>query len=270
MVTCERQRPKGAIEKAFALLAELQSAGEAVRLSELSRRLDLPKSTAHRTLKILAETGLVTQSGTSYQAVFRQRGGGPGPVGENLFRRLTPFVCDVLVRTGLTASLATLDGTNVVFPYRAFAHDGIHAKSDYSGRASAYSTAAGRMLLAFDPAAARQVAASRSLNRDRVSELTEELTRLARQCYTAKSSGDGVTCIAVPLLGGRGIPPVVLTVRGATGKVDIGRTVYGLQRVAEAAASSVFRTTTAEPELVVRSRPAGAGRALNSGLPAAV
>jgi DNA-binding IclR family transcriptional regulator len=240
-MTDDRVRPKGAIEKAFALLAELQSEGAAVRLSELGRRLGLPKSTAHRTLRILVESGLVAQSGNRYQAVFTGRGDVDEPIQIDLWRKLAPFVCDVLVRTGLTTSLAVLDGTDVTFVYRAYAHDNVRTGSDYSGRSCAYATAAGQLLMAFDQDAMRHVIAARALDADDVAELNDNLFTIRRQCFKAKQSANGLTCVAVPMLGTRGLPRVALTVRGATRRLDIDHIVYVLRRVAAAATSAVLQ-----------------------------
>jgi DNA-binding IclR family transcriptional regulator len=247
-MTDHRARPKGAVEKAFALLAELQSAGEAVRLSELCRRLDLPKSTAHRTLKILVESGLVAQSGVRYQAVFSRRVAGRAESHHaDVFHRLTPFVCDVLMRTGMTASLAVLDRAEVTFPYRAYAHDRVRTDSDVTGRGCAYGTAAGRLLMAFDADALRGVVVACGLDSDQVAELNRDLFAVRRRCFTVRRSAGGFTCVAVPLLGAKGLPRVALTVRGETSSVDVDRVVYSMRRVAQAAASTVFSSMLVAP-----------------------
>jgi DNA-binding IclR family transcriptional regulator len=240
VITNDTQRPRGAIEKAFALLAELQSAGEAVRISELGRRLDLPKSTAHRIVRILVESGLATQIDNRYQAMFSRRGAGEDPVHASLWRELTPFVCDVLRRTGLTASVAVLDETEVVIPYTAYAHDNVQTDREYSGRDCAYSTAAGRLLLAFDANALRQVASARMLDPTGVAELSKDLFLIRRRGFSSVASTNGSTCIAIPLLGVRALPRVALTARGATSQLNIGPVHYVLRQVADAATAAVL------------------------------
>lgn len=251
-------RPKGAIEKALALLAELQAAGCAVRLSELGRRLDLPKSTAHRTLTILADAGLVIRSGNRYRAVFTRPGGSQNrSLDRETCWNLRPFVGDILVRTGLTASLAVLEDTDVAFVYRVYGHEDVRTPSDESGRACAYSSAAGRLLLAFDRVKTRAVTDSYGLGSGEAITLDQNLSKIKRHGFALRH-GDGYSCVAIPLLVANGTWRVALTVRGKTSRIDFARTLYALRCVADVAARASL-SQQVEPDLVAPLPRLGGG-----------
>ncbi|MFI9386552.1 IclR family transcriptional regulator [Kutzneria sp. NPDC052558] len=201
-----------AVDKALIVFDVLRSAEGAVRLSDLSRRTGLPKSSVHRLLSALMKSGLVTRLGAGYAATDL------APAAEDsgrALRRLAPFVADVVMRTRSTASLAVLDGDDVVFSHRVHGHWDVRMPSDDQGRAPARQTAAGRVLLALDP---------RSTDR--------ELVRIRDRGF-ATVERDGVTCVAVavPLRGQR----VALTVRARTELVELDRMVFWLRTVAQGA-----------------------------------
>jgi predicted transcriptional regulator len=105
--TAERHERMSAIDKAFVLYEALRSARGVMRLSDLSRRAGVPKSTTHRLLNSLVTSGLVVRTGAGY--VARERPGvvpAPEPAKEQrkLLRRLAPFAADLLARTSGSGS----------------------------------------------------------------------------------------------------------------------------------------------------------------------
>jgi IclR family transcriptional regulator, acetate operon repressor len=86
-----------------------------MRLSDLSRKTGLPKSTTHRMLNALLASDVVVRSGRSYKAA-RHPNNDPASSYKTLLRMLAPYLGDVLIRTGLTSSLAVLDDTEVCPP----------------------------------------------------------------------------------------------------------------------------------------------------------
>jgi len=148
--TGQSRETSGTVKKAFALLDALRAAGCAMRLSDLSRRTGLTKSTVHRLLAILLDTGLVMRVGTHYQATLD---GGLSMVQslgveKRSLAALAPYLADLHRRTGLTASLAVLHGATAVFPHRVHAHHSPWTTSDDTGANQAQHCAAGRLLLA--------------------------------------------------------------------------------------------------------------------------
>jgi len=235
----DMQQLPGAIGKAISLLVELETAGGAVRLSELSRRTGLAKSTTHRLLSDLAESGVVNRVGTRYETTWRRHTDVPvaDPRGQAL-RDFAPFLGDLLVRTGLTASLAILKGSVVLFTHRVHGHGGTWTPSDDNGRDCAASTAAGRVLLAYDTDAARRLIDEWGSDSDRATQLSRHLHQIRQQHYSVRV-GATTTCMAVPLYRNDGSPDIALTVKGRSKDFDQRLVLSQLLFVADNAAKCV-------------------------------
>jgi DNA-binding IclR family transcriptional regulator len=229
----------GVIGKAFALLTVLRSTSGTMRLSDLSRKTGLPKSTTHRLLSDLLASDAVIRVGTDYKAARHSDNDLAGSY-RTLQRKLAPYLGDVLIRTGLTASLAVLDETEVVHLQTVHGHDDTWGAIDDSGRGCAYTTAAGRVLMAFDRAATRRVVATSRLNPGDAANLHRDLVRIRRDRFAMMRTDQGTTCIAVPLLGALGHPRVALTVKGRSERIRPERVVYWLHRVADEATREIL------------------------------
>jgi DNA-binding IclR family transcriptional regulator len=241
-----------AIDKTMILYEALRSAPEGLRLSDLSRRTGLAKSTAHRLLTALIAAGMVTRLGVGYLAVHRSPDAAHvgGPHREPLLR-LAPFVCDALVRTRCTASLAMLDGPDVVFAHRVFSHDNVSTPSDVSGRETAHLTAAGRLLLSCDLRAACGSERDWGLDAEEAARLDGELISLRRRGYAMRVS-PGIVCAAVVLPVHPEGAPIVLAAKGRGRASDAEYMVVQLRAVAGAVRAAL---NAAEPESANRVRP---------------
>ncbi|MFI6099229.1 IclR family transcriptional regulator [Lentzea sp. NPDC051213] len=229
------------VNRALLVLSELQSAESPMRLTELSRRLGLAKSTTHRMLSTLLSSGLVLRLGSYYRPAQITAATQPADDARRLLmRRLAPFLGDLLIRTGLSASLAVLDETEVEFVHQVYSHNDIPSPSDGSGRSPAWQTAAGRVLLAFDRLATRQVVQQMALPADEVIELLAELARIRQQRFSEVRNPRGTTCVAV-LLRLPQLPATALVLRGLSSQVDLDRALLWLRRVSDAATRDALR-----------------------------
>jgi DNA-binding IclR family transcriptional regulator len=222
------------VGKALSVFTALQDADMPLRLIELSARTGLAKSTTHRMLYALTSSGLVVRVGDCYQQARASSTPPKSAACREIVRRLAPFVADLLVRTGMTASLALLDGIEVEFVHRVYGHHDVQCPSDRTGRAAAHRSAAGRVLLAYDDAAARGLIWTADLDPDEAADVGGDLIRIRQRGYTELTGAHGGTCLAVPLRLPQ-LPTVALVVKGASGQVDSGRALVWLRRVSEAA-----------------------------------
>ncbi|MDT7725854.1 MAG: IclR family transcriptional regulator, regulon repressor [Actinomycetota bacterium] len=232
------------IDRAMILYEMLRSTSEALRLSDLSRRAGLAKSTTHRLLGALTTSGMVTRVGVGYTAV--QRPGDLAPATDrqqDLLRRLAPFVCDALIRTRLTTSLAVLDGPDVVFAHRVYSHDNVPSASDHTGRDRAHRTAAGRLLLSHDLRAACDAAPGWGLDADEAAQLNRELMRI-RRCGFAIRETTNLSCLAVALPVDPGGQPIALTIKGRGPLIDTERTIFRLRGIVTAAVQTILGATS--------------------------
>jgi DNA-binding IclR family transcriptional regulator len=226
-VDVEDRRLPRSIGKALMVFAALREGGVPMRLTELSVRTGIAKSTTHRMLCALTSAGLVARAGTHYRPT---RLDPPTAGHRDGLRRLAPFLGDLLVRTGMTASLAVLDGVEVEFVHRVYGHHHVWGPDD-ADRLPAHRSAAGRLLLAYDESAARNVIRLAELDTPEAAELGDDLLRIRRHGFAELTGPYGNTVLAVPLRLQK--PPVVaLVVEGAA---DRARALLWLRRVADAA-----------------------------------
>jgi DNA-binding IclR family transcriptional regulator len=233
-----------AIEKALTLFVELQAMDGAVQLSELSRRTGLAKSTTHRLLSALAVAGVAVRAGSHYQIASRWRTDRPTVESDNrrLLHGLAPFLGDLAIRTRLTASIAVLRGTDVVFPHRVYGHDTGLTPNDDTDRAPAHLTAAGRLLLAYDEVTTRRVFEKLSPQSEEAAELSRSLWPIKRTHFAVDTAQHGTTCVAVPLHRNGGHSNVAFVVKGRSDRIDLDLVLHQLRGVAGVAARQVCET----------------------------
>ncbi|MFI6095715.1 IclR family transcriptional regulator [Lentzea sp. NPDC051213] len=235
------------IDKALMVLVGLQDMHCGARLSELTRRTGLAKSTVHRLLGALVDFGLVSRNGNIYQAATSCQGSCSSVDAErrNLLNDLAPFLVDLAARTGLTASLAVLHGTDVVFTHRVYGHQGVRTPTDDTGRAPAYRTSAGQLLLAYDSQTARHLIDAWGAATEKESRLTLQLLAIRRQHFAMNTTDNGGLCVAVPLHRRPDMPNVAFTLKGKAGTVEPDALLGYMRAVVSRAVNMVIKTPAA-------------------------
>ncbi|MFC9842820.1 IclR family transcriptional regulator [Streptomyces sp. NPDC060223] len=256
-VTSASRDDRAAVDKAISLLIAFgDRASSGVGVSELARRAQLSKSTAYRVLGMLERNGVVERVGTDYRLGERLHHLGRAvyaPGYDGIRDRLLPFLTDLYELTRQTVHLAVLHGTDVVYLAKLYGHRPAPVPSRIGGRLPAHATAVGKVLLAYDSAAAVQVT-SAPLQRftehtiTDAEELTAELHRIRCEGvgYDNQESQLGLNCVAVPVLGHGGRAVAAVSVAGRCGEIDTRRLSNDVRRVA-AAASQAWATRAARP-----------------------
>jgi len=244
-----------AIGKTMILYEALRSTPEALRLSDLSRRTGLAKSTTHRLLTALIASGMVTRLGVGYIVVHRPADAvRVSDRQRDQLRRLAPFVCDAVIRTRCTSSLATLDGPDVVFAHRVYSHENVPTSSDFSGRERVHLTAAGLLLLSCDLRAACGAAREWGLDAEETARLDGELISIRRRGYAMRATAE-LICAAVPLPVNPDGPPIVLAAKGRGKVSDAEHLVVQLRAVATSVRAALNAAgTESAPTPRMRSR----------------
>jgi DNA-binding IclR family transcriptional regulator len=264
--------PVSTLSRALALLDVLREQALPLRLGELSAATGLAKSTVHRLLRELVATGLVERSAGHYALAAREKGAVAHPAGAlELRRSLAPQLGALYARTRQTVGLAVLCGTQAVFLQRIHGDHGIWTAADETGRAAAHSTAAGKLLMAYDRAAAARIIAHGALTavtpRTMVTDraLEAEFDRIVARRFAVNSgeSAPDAACLAVPVFTAEGGGPrAALTICGARGRFDTAHALRELAATAAAAHAELSRPAApVSAQLRARSRRAGAGLA---------
>lgn len=214
------------VERALSLMDALGEERGEVGIAELSKRVGLHVSTAHRLLTTLVAKGYCRQSPETGRyalggKLFRL---GEASLGQmDLSRTARPFLARLCEETGETANLVVLDGRDALYLGKAESPQNLRIFSRIGHRAPLHCTAVGKILLAYRPPEARAAllgrgplkALTRHTNTSRKG-LLAELTRVRDQGYALdlEECEEGAACLAVPVLGAGGQIEAALSVSG--------------------------------------------------------
>jgi IclR family pca regulon transcriptional regulator len=151
------------LERGLAILSAFDSDRPLIGVSELSRELELSRSTAHRYIATLAQLGYLQQDPDSkrYRLGPKVLDLGFSAINSMDVREISaPHLRRLSDETGHTVNLAILDGTDVVYIERCrTAQPGqreIDLNLHVGARLPAYCTALGKAILAFLPEERRE------------------------------------------------------------------------------------------------------------------
>lgn len=148
------------VERAAAILHLLAAESEPVSLAHVSAALDLAKGTAHGLLRTLIEVGFVTQDADT--GLYRlgpdllQLGSVQMDLNELRSRALN-WTDALAARTGEAVRLAAYRDAQVVVAHHVFRADGSRQEMQTGAVVPLHASALGKVLLAFDPGAARSI-----------------------------------------------------------------------------------------------------------------
>ncbi len=219
------------IDRVLATLKEVARHPQGLRLEDLAKRLETPKSTIHRALAALRRAGFVDHDvGGSYRLGLEfMRVAFDHYEGLDDRSLIEPALLALRERFKETASYAKLVGAEVVYVAIIFPSGGIKLTATVGGRNPAHCTAVGKTLLAHvlpDQAAVEAyVAEYGPLLRRTPYTLTtakalhRELAETRRRGYAVdrEESESGVNCVALAVhLGPAGPPIGAISVSGLT------------------------------------------------------
>lgn len=224
--------PNSVLGRVFLLLGAFGDGAEELSLAELSRRTGIPKPTAFRLLRELAQWGAVERRPTGIRLGMRLfELGQLVPRQRELREAAAPFLADLFDATQETVHLAVPEGVEVVYVQKIEARRGPTVSSRVGGRMPAYCTGVGKVLLAFGPPErfADVVAAGlvRRTPRTIVGPglLRAELDRVRERgvAFEYEESAVGTACVAAPVFGADGRAIAAVSITGWASTLDPGR-----------------------------------------------
>ncbi|PTT68008.1 IclR family transcriptional regulator [Arthrobacter sp. HMWF013] len=121
-------------------------------LEEVTRRSNLPRSTTHRILEQLVQSGWIAHVGNLYSLGYKSmRLGARDIVCEELRSASNARLNELAYRTGLVVHLAAIDGSEIYYLDKFGGPGAAKVPSRVGGRAPAHRTAVGKAILAFLP-----------------------------------------------------------------------------------------------------------------------
>ncbi|MFF4448090.1 IclR family transcriptional regulator [Streptomyces sp. NPDC001502] len=251
--------PLSLLEKAARVLGAFEGPQPRLSLTEVVRRSGIPRSSAHRILDQLVQLRWLDREGRDYRMGMRMLELGALASHHNRLRRAAlPLLHALHEQTGHVVHLSVLDGAEVVCLERIGGSEATTVPSRVGGRMPAYSTAAGKAILAFgDPEAVDHVLAqglrprtARTLIRPLALRAELAAVRERGVAHDREESFRGICCVAAPLRGaGRAVAAVsVSSCRGERELARLGpavlacaravwRELYGPGRAGRAAAA---------------------------------
>lgn len=206
-----QERQVTSVGKALELLAAFRGTVPELGVSELARRAGMPKSTAFRLLADLEHAGFVARSGAKYRlglSLF-ELGSRVGFCRPNGLRDLAIHDLSSLhVQTGLTAHLAILEGSDVVYVEKVHAAAWPRVVTVPGARLPASCTGLGKAILAFSEGAALRAVVEAGLPRRTRHSITEP-GRFVRELRKVRETGVaydreegtlGLSCVAAPII----------------------------------------------------------------------
>jgi IclR family transcriptional regulator, KDG regulon repressor len=215
------------VVKAFHLMELLVRADGPMSLTRLAGLTGLQKSNVHRLLSTLAALGYVRHGDESklYEPSLRI-----WEVGQQVYSRLNiasearPHLRRLVQQTGESAHLAIFDEPDIVYLDKVETDNPVRAYTVVGGRAPAYCTASGKVLLAYQPAAVVRLVckAARRHTPDTIVDcplLMRELAHVRQRGY-AINLGEfraNVAALAAPV---HGSGSAVIAAVGISGPLD--------------------------------------------------
>lgn len=242
------------VDHALRLLLLLKSR-PSIRVAEAADELEVARSTAHRLLAMLVYRDFVTQDKATRAYL-------PGPAlievgmgaltGLDIRRKARPFLDQLVVETGETASLQILQGSDVRFVDSVESPNAVRVASRAGVTLPAHAASGGKMLLAaLSPEAVLRLYPDEKLpsvtNATTTSRtvLLEELELARGQGFSVNhgESEPGLVAVGVPLADRTGGNLGALTVAGPTARMDaagIERSVRALRAASAELGRSLY------------------------------
>ena len=242
-----------AIERALSVLQCLGHSRRGFSISEISRRLKIPKSSAHLILTTLERRGFLqknTQTGRFHfglQLVSLSRS-----ALENLDLReeARPFLRNLMQESGLTVHMAVLERDEAVIIEKVEAPGLVRLASWIGRRLDVNCTGVGKVLMAFLPNddldyLLRTKAFARHNSRTIISRspLRRELMLVKQAGYALDNEEDepGVCCIGAPVFDENGNAVAAISVAGTTNQIGADRVPILARQVKRAARAISLR-----------------------------
>lgn len=222
-----------AVERALAILESLDSSRRGLNISELSRKLDIPKSSAHVIILTLERLGYVQKRKDSlnYSLGLRAYGLGLGMMKNlSISEVALPHMRVLVDEIRLPAHLAIPDGDQGVYIQKVDAPGLIKIDTYVGRRMDLHCTGVGKVLLAYGPEdlLERTLAKQTYIRHTRNTitsprQLMREVAKIRNQGYAIDDEEEelAVRCVAVPVRHPTGQFAAALSVVGTTEQIPL-------------------------------------------------
>ncbi len=240
-----------AVERALAILECLDSSRRGLNISEISRKLSIPKSSAHVIMLTLERLGYVQKRADSLNYTLGLKAYG---LGQGMMKNLSvseaalPHMRVLTDRLHLPSHLAVQDGDQGVYIQKVETPGLIKIDTYVGRRMDLHCTGVGKVILAFGPPETLGRLVSKQVyirhTRNTITSpraLQREVVKVRKLGYAMDDEEEelAVRCVAVPVFrqGGRFV--AALSVTGTTAQIPISE-VEGIAGQLRETAAGIF------------------------------
>lgn len=227
-----KDNPSTAVDRALAILEAIAQRSGGMTNSEVSRRLEIPKSSASYILRALERHGYLRRERLTgkYKLGFKVLNLSHRVLmGLDIREVALPVLGQLVERSHLTAHLAILDHGEAVYIEKVEAPGFIKMDTWVGRRLEIHSTGVGKALVAHLPEAeVKAIVKERGLKKLTPRTITvystfvHELERVRAQGYAVDDEENslGVRCVAAPVFDSLGKVEAAVGVSGTTSQID--------------------------------------------------
>ncbi|MEE8200234.1 MAG: IclR family transcriptional regulator [Candidatus Acidoferrales bacterium] len=239
--------PSTAVDRAVSILEALAATPDGLSNAELSRRFDIPKSSASYLLRALEQRGYVRREPSSgkYRLGLRVLALNRAVLAGLDIRELArPLLRELMERTGLTAHLAVLEHGQAVYIEKVDAPGFIKMDTWVGRHMDVHCTSVGKALVAHLPKAeVEAILREHGLRKRSPKTITSpgrffhELEKVRAQGYAVddEENNPGARCVGAPVFGLQGEVRAAVGVSGTTGQIPRANLAKVAEQVREAA-----------------------------------
>jgi IclR family KDG regulon transcriptional repressor len=214
------------VYKTFEIIEFLSRHQNNIGLRDLARELDMPPSTAHRFISSLKDIGYVKQDPktSKYRLSLKFAWLGSKVLKSVQVADLAkPFMEELTAKTNETTHLGVLDGLELVYVAKTDGNQAINMSSRVGHRGPLYSTAIGKVILAFMPEGERSDVFDQLVISPRTNRTIANTDRLIQQLEDVRRNGyaiddeeneTGIRCIGAPIFNHKGLVVAALSLSG--------------------------------------------------------
>ncbi len=230
--TAKPDSPSAAVERALAMLEAVAQAAEGLSNAEISRKLNIPKSSASYILRTLETQGYLRRDAESgkYRVGLKILSLSRGALGGRDVRGIAlPIMRHLTKQTGLTCHLAVLDGPDAVYIEKVEPEGFIRMDTWVGRRMRVHATSVGKAIVAHIPQPQLEQILHQSGMERRTpktittpSRLLKELEKVRAQGYAVDDEENnlGARCVAAPIYDDRSSIEASLGLSGTTQQVS--------------------------------------------------
>ncbi len=209
--------------RALDIIETLAESGGS-RVTDLAMELGCSKNTAFRLLQTLMDRGYVKQADdSSYELTFLLVNLSDKIISHtDLNNIVRPYLEELRNEFGETATLAIVDGTEIVYLQRVLGNQPYHTSFNVGSRAKSYRTSLGKAILAFSPPKAVDNILKEEFQAVTPFTITDpmrfeaELRSTAERGYAVDNQENvlGICCVGAPIFNRRGEAIAAISVSG--------------------------------------------------------